>query len=142
MKCRGTPTGGCGRAGRIGGSAPGKFTKTPLKGFDGMGHSVVVHSLVSMPPDSLCTMAAWFVGEGPHLLRPQLIGLPLRNKGKEWGVVDGHGVAVCCAQMDGALRTCHDAVKHTIARSAQCRGCGLLSVCVCVCVWSVHSRSA
>jgi hypothetical protein len=84
MKCRGTPTGGCGRAGRIGGSAPGKFTKTPLKGFDGMGHSVVVHSLVSMPPDSLCTMAAWFVGEGPHLLRPQLIGLPLRSKGKEW----------------------------------------------------------
>jgi hypothetical protein len=39
---------------------------------------------VSMPPDSLCTMAAWFAGEGPHLLRP-LIGLPLRNKGKEWG---------------------------------------------------------
>ena len=39
---------------------------------------------VSMPPDNLCTMAAWFVGEGPHLLRP-LIGLPLRSKGKEWG---------------------------------------------------------
>jgi hypothetical protein len=39
---------------------------------------------VSMPPDSLCTVAAWFVGEGPHLLRP-LIGLPLRSKGKDWG---------------------------------------------------------
>jgi hypothetical protein len=25
---------------------------------------------------------------------------------------------VCCARMDGALRTCHDAVKHTTARSA------------------------
>ena len=33
-------------------------------------------------------------------------------------MVDEHGVAVCCARMDGALRTCHDAVKHTIARSA------------------------
>jgi hypothetical protein len=80
-----------------------------------------------MPPDSLYTMAAWqawFVGEGPHLLRP-LIGLPLRSKGKEWGVVDvdEHGVAVCCARMaEGALRTCHDAVKHTIARSAVVAG--------------------
>ena len=33
-------------------------------------------------------------------------------------MVDEHGVAVCCAGMDGALRTCHDAVKHAIARSA------------------------
>jgi hypothetical protein len=32
--------------------------------------------------------------------------------------VDEHGVAVRCARMDGALRACHDTVKHTIARSA------------------------
>jgi hypothetical protein len=44
--------------------------------------------------------------------------LSLRSKGKEWGVVDEHGVAVCCAKMGGALRTCHDTVKHAIARSA------------------------
>jgi hypothetical protein len=25
---------------------------------------------------------------------------------------------VCCAKMGGALRTCHDTAKHTIARSA------------------------
>jgi hypothetical protein len=70
-----------------------------------------------MPPDSLCTMAAWFVGEGPHLLW-HLTGLPLRSKGKEWEVVDGHGVAVCCARVDGALRTCHDTARHTTSRSA------------------------
>jgi hypothetical protein len=33
-------------------------------------------------------------------------------------VVDEHGVAVCCAKMDGALRTCHGTVNHTTARSA------------------------
>jgi hypothetical protein len=74
-----------------------------LEAFGGLGHSVAVSwwpsPAVSMPPDSLCTMAAWFVGEGPHLLRP-LIGLPLRSKGKEWMVVGDHGVAVCCARMD------------------------------------------
>jgi hypothetical protein len=54
-------------------------------------------------------------------LRP-LIGLPLRSKGKEWEVVDEHGVAVCCVRMDGALRTCVPAMPRssiaTIARSA------------------------
>ena len=70
-----------------------------------------------MAPDNFRVMAAWFVGEGPHLLRP-LLGLSLRSKNKEWGVIDEHGVAVCCAKIDGALRTCHDTVKHTIARSA------------------------
>jgi hypothetical protein len=39
-------------------------------------------------------------------------------------VGDEHGVAVCCARMDGALRTCHDAVRHaTTARSATDAGC-------------------
>jgi hypothetical protein len=42
----------------------------------------------------------------------------LWSKGNEWGVVDEHGMAVCCARVDGALRTCHDTVRHTIARSA------------------------
>jgi hypothetical protein len=37
-------------------------------------------------------------------------------------VVDEHGVAVCCVRVHGALRTCHDAVKHTIARSAMDAG--------------------
>jgi hypothetical protein len=43
--------------------------------------------------------AAWPVVKAPpqkkndDLLRP-LIGLPLRSKGREWGVVDEHGVAV------------------------------------------------
>jgi hypothetical protein len=62
-----------------------------LEVFGGMGAWVTAWPFpaVSMPPDRLCTMAAWFVGEGPHLLRP-LIGLPLRIKGKEWGVVNEH----------------------------------------------------
>jgi hypothetical protein len=49
---------------------------------------------VHMAPDNFRVMAAWFVGEGPHLLRP-LLGLSLRSK--EWGAVDEHGVAVCAA---------------------------------------------
>jgi hypothetical protein len=46
-------------------------------------------------------------------------GARARARARSGGLVDEHGVAVCCARMDGALRTaCHDAVKHTIARSA------------------------
>jgi hypothetical protein len=69
------------------------------------GKNVFVLFLPSVCGYVFCLLVPW-----PHLLRP-LIGLPLRSKGKEWGVVDGHGVAVCCARMGGALRTCHDAVK-------------------------------
>jgi hypothetical protein len=47
---------------------------------------------VSMALDNLHAMAAWFVGEGPHLLRPPL-GLALRSKGAEGVCVDEHGVA-------------------------------------------------
>jgi hypothetical protein len=76
---------------------------------------------VSMPPDSLAVCDGGMVcrrGATPAVAPHRLATAELRSKGREWGVVDGHGVAVCCARMDGALRTCHDAVKHTIARSA------------------------
>jgi hypothetical protein len=56
-------------------------------------------------------------------------------------------LAVCCVRMDGALRTFHDAVKHTIARSAVDAGFEWRWRCIVYAVYgmftiNVHSRSA
>ena len=46
------------------------------------------------------------------MLKP-LLGRELRKNGHGgWGVVDAHGVGVTCSKIDGALKWCHDAVKH------------------------------
>jgi hypothetical protein len=99
------------------------------------------------PPASPRAMPVWPVGSGPRFLRP-LIGLPLRSRGKERG---GGGwecwLAVCCVRMDGALRTFHDAVAHTIARIAVDAGFEWRWRCIVYAVYgmftiNVHSRSA
>ena len=53
------------------------------------------------------------------MLKP-LLGRELRKNGHGgWGVVDAHGVGVTCSKIDGALKWCHDAVKHFLAREAR-----------------------
>ena len=56
--------------------------------------------------DQLSVWAAWYVGEGPSLLKP-FLGRRLRKDGspKVWGVVDEHGVGVTCSKVDAALKT-------------------------------------
>ena len=68
--------------------------------------------------DQLSVWAAWYVGEGPSLLRP-FLGRRLRKDGKVWGVVDEHGVGVTCSKVNGALKTCHDRVKFFLAEEAR-----------------------
>ena len=60
----------------------------------------------------LSVWAAWWLGEGPGVLRP-LLGRELRKDGQVRGVVDEHGVGVTCAKLDGSLKTAHDPVSYT-----------------------------
>ena len=54
--------------------------------------------------ETLSVWAAWWLGEGPAVLRP-LLGRELRKDGQFRGVVDEHGVGVTCAKLDGSLKT-------------------------------------
>ena len=69
----------------------------------------------------LSVWAAWWLGEGPGVLRP-LLGRELRKDGRVRGVVDEHGAAVTCAQLDGSLKTAHDQVKHLLALEGRAAG--------------------
>jgi hypothetical protein len=89
---------------------------------------------VSMPPDNLCTMAVWFVGEGPHLLRP-LLGLPLRSKDREWGW--WMSTVWRCAALRWMVRCAR--ARQVCYHRPQCCGCGLS--CGGGGLRCVHSRS-
>ena len=79
--------------------------------------------------DQLSVWAAWYVGEGPSLLKP-FLGRRLRKVGspKVWGVVDEHGVGVTCSKVDAALKTCHDRVKFFLAAEARKARMGVVVV--------------
>ena len=83
----------------------------------------------------LSVWAAWWLGEGPGVLRP-LLGRELRKDGRVKGVVDEHGVGVTCATLDGSLKTAHDQVKHLLAREGRAAG-----VAVEVEVFGVFTRA-
>ena len=69
----------------------------------------------------LSVWSAWYLGEPPCLLTP-LLGRQLTKDGQVRGVVDEHGVSVCCARLDGAWKHAHDAVKLQLAREAKAAG--------------------
>ena len=83
----------------------------------------------------LSVWAAWWLGEGPGVLRP-LLGRELRKDGRVKGVVDEHGVGVTCATLDGSLKTAHDQVKRLLAREGRAAG-----VAVEVEVFGVFTRA-
>jgi hypothetical protein len=66
----------------------------------------------------LSVWAAWWLGEGPAVLRP-FLGRELRKDGQVRGVVDEHGVGVTCAPLDGSHKTAHDQVKLLLAREGR-----------------------
>ena len=68
--------------------------------------------------EALSVWAAWWLGEGPAVLRP-FLGRELRKDGQVRGVVDEHGVGVTCAPLDGSHKTAHDQVKLLLAREGR-----------------------
>jgi hypothetical protein len=112
-------------AGRGGSGASALRSQAPvlpcyqrLEVFGGMGHSVAIAGCEHGAP--LTTCASWQHGllERGHTCCGPSSACHCGARAGSGGVVDEHGVAVCCAKMDGALRTCHGTANHTIARSA------------------------